>query len=175
MDLANSDWFWSWRARTNTACTFVIVKWLQPEAHHVGTEVKFRWSYLATPPHILINCSLIKHRYSFIFQLSLFYLPIFLLRIFTCSLTLANSTLARISYRFAHSPSPGPPSPVSEPLPSKYDLLFSPEDGGSTFLWNSSTSTKLHFFTSQGILTIAFVGKFSNFYTRWWYWIPFNL
>jgi len=103
---------------------------------------------------------LIKHRYSFIFQLSLFYLPIFLLRIFTSSLTLANSTLARTSYkRLVQSPSPGPPSPVSETLPSKYDLLFSPESGGSTFLWNSSTSTKLHFFTSQGILTITFVGN----------------
>jgi hypothetical protein len=141
---------------------------------YIGTDVKFRWRYLATLPHILMTCCLIKHRYSFIFQLSLFYLPIFLLRIFSSSLTAANCTLARISYRFAHNLSPGPLFPVTEPLPSKYDLLFCPEGGGSTFLWNSSTSTKLHFFISQGILTIAFVGKFSNFYTRWWYWIPFT-
>jgi hypothetical protein len=84
-----------------------------PTHIYVGAEVKFRWGYLDTPPHTLMTCCLIKHRYSFIFQLSLFYLPIFLLCIFTSSLNSGNCTLARISDTFAHSPSPVSPSPLS--------------------------------------------------------------
>jgi hypothetical protein len=110
-----------------------------------------------------MTCCLIKHRYSFTFQLSLFYLPIFLLRIFISSLTAAICTLSRISYRFAHFPCPGLPFPISESLTFNYDLLFSLEGGVSMFLRNASTSTKIHLEGPQRIVPIVVVEIISNF------------